>query len=246
MADLIRRGIPTMRPGNAKTDSPRWRDSEIRRMLARHVYAAIPVLDGEPLLDVPAQWPPLITAELYWSVRLRAATQRDAWGRQYREGKGPYLMAATALCDGCGGRLERAPPYRKDGKHPDGSIKRVRNGSCYACHNPLCTGKVSVHQEDLDQFVRDEMALRLSRADVQAALEVASHSEERARWLAESKRLQTERDTNQKAYTAGTITAELAGPRQAELDKQIREAEDNARKAGLPSELAQLAEQTVH
>jgi DNA invertase Pin-like site-specific DNA recombinase len=237
MADLIRRGIPTPAGGT------RWLDSSIRRTLERHSYAAIPVLDGEPLTDVPAQWPALITTELYWSVRLRAATQKDAWGRQFREGKGPYLMAATALCDGCGGRLERSPTYRKDGKHPDGRTRRVRNGSCYACHNPLCTRKVSVGQEELDQFVRDEMALWLARPDVQAALETASHSEERARWLAESKRLQTERDKNQKAYAAGTISAELAGPRQAELDKQIRDAEDSARKAGLPAELAQLAEE---
>jgi DNA invertase Pin-like site-specific DNA recombinase len=241
MADLIRRGIPTPRPENAKSDSPRWRDAEIRKMLARHVYAAIPVLRGDPLADVEAQWPALVTTELYWSVRLRAATQRDAWGRQYREGKGPYLMASTALCDGCGGRLERAPTYRKDGKTPDGKTRRVRNGSCYACHNPLCTRKVSVGQEELDQFVRDEVALWLARPDVQESLETVTHSEERARWLGEAARLRTEQKENTDAYTAGTITAALAGPKHSELERLISEAEDKARRAGLPSELEPVA-----
>lgn len=228
--NLNDRHIPVPRPDNARTEDPKWRSDSIRRMLRMPVYAAKRKHRGEILEGVTAQWPPLIDRDLWYSVQERLETRRDESGKQYRSSDGPYLMAATALCDECGGRMECLPSYQYrtiKGVRQKG----VRNGQHYGCANLGCN-KVSIEQEELDEFVRRTMILWLGDEEVYTQLNSEDNSEEVAKYRAQAREYQGKIDENDKAYEDDVITAKVW---RSKDDKWtgLRDKADQAAKAAL-------------
>ena len=225
-ADLNRRNIPTRRRKNA---AKAWTRDSVGKMLRVRTYAAIRTHQGQmhrlPDGKVP-NWPPLVDLDLWWSVQGRIETRKDENGKLYRSSNGPYMMAATARCYKCGGRLECLPRYNKRTK--------VRNGQQYQCHG---CGAVSIEQLELDEYVTDKIVLWCIDPKNYTYLTAAKGNQEAAKFRARAREKQKEMDATQGEYDRGEVPGKMAWPKMQRLERERDEAEQAAKDAGLPAVL---------
>jgi hypothetical protein len=239
-ADLNARGIPVARPAGATASQrPQWRASRVRAVLVNPAYAGYRVYRGEILAGVDGQWTPLVTRDLFWACANRRAAKRGKYrdgaarrGAQYPAGGGPYLLAATARCGKCGGKLARWSDHGKS---------NVTHGH-YTCTAVGCWG-VSIRQPDLDAYAERRMVRWLSDETVAARLRAAREAEaegETAAARAEAEQCERELHQLEADVEAGIVTARMASADQRRLERQIRAASARAGSSGVPAVLAGL------
>lgn len=145
--DLNDRGIPTA-TGKA------WHPVTVRRTAMNPAYAGLRVHRGEVVGE--AMWEPIIPVEQH---RALVARMTDPERSKHRPGGQRYLLSGTARCGECGGPLR--------------IIKDKHHGSKrYACMVRGCM-RVSVARDALEEYVKEAVIERLSRADVMDAVRTA-------------------------------------------------------------------------
>lgn len=180
VADLNRRGVPTVKGG-------RWRPENLRGILARPRNAGIAVYRGEETGQ--AAWPPIVSEDTFRAVKAllsdpaRKATPGNAprWlgSGLYRCGKCPAVMVVSTS----GGSGYRFPAYRCRERH----------------HLTRAAAR-------LDEFVESVIVERLSRPDA-ADLARSHETEDTAGMHAEANALRTRLDELGDMYADAAMDA---------------------------------------
>jgi DNA invertase Pin-like site-specific DNA recombinase len=202
-------GVPT------HTGSP-WHRSTVRGILSRPAYIAQRVHRGELL---PAGWAPIIDRDQWERVQRRLEVHRET---NRRQATGVNLLTGVARCSVCGG-----PMHGSTSTGPRGTGK-----SLYVCEK-RCSGR---DRARLDAWVEAIVVERLSRPDVAEALEGApdpAAGEARTR----VEELRAELAEAMKLWKAKKLSVQAYAEMEAELGRQITEAEREARRALVPLDL---------
>jgi DNA invertase Pin-like site-specific DNA recombinase len=137
-----------------------WREqpTKVRDVLTAWRIAGIAVRKGEPLLDVEAQWPSIVTREELAQVRaiLLAPERRTNAHRAARRS----LLSGLAMCGACGSPLRSST---HEGGRPNRSTGRV---SIYRCSGIGCGLLIRAYK--LDEPVVAAVLVELLTADLAA------------------------------------------------------------------------------
>lgn len=125
-----------------------WTDVQVRRVLKNPAYAAQRV--HRSTVIGPASWPPLVDDNTFDRVQARMAAASSG----PRRSSTSRLLTGVGRCGKCGGRLNA------------GHDRRQRK--VYQCRENFCVARDLVK---LDYFVTEVVLARLSRPDVQEALD---------------------------------------------------------------------------
>jgi site-specific DNA recombinase len=210
--DLEARGVPA--PAGT-----RWHPTNLARLMRNPTYIGKRTHNGEVVGD--ADWPAIFDEHTWWQLQARLA---DPARKSRREGSVRHLLTELATCGVCGGRIQSQKargPYRT-----------------LTCINRFCVAR---KESDVDDFVTQVIAARLSQPDVLDLL-VSDHSDDDTKQaVAEAQAKRARLQTFYDAAATGEITAAALGRIEATLLAEIKAAEDRARRAALPSAVRDLA-----
>ncbi len=168
-----------------------WANSTVRYIAMNPAYAGMRVrhlehggglskragniLEGPDGKPVKTTWPPLVSAETFWTSYRILADPARLKSKPHRPGG--RLLAGVASCGECGCKLTTRLRNSQQRQRAD----------VYACREKACTG---IYQPDLDAFVEKVMkawlsdprtAAALQRGGDEASLELARADAEKAR-----------------------------------------------------------------
>jgi site-specific DNA recombinase len=191
----------------------RWEDTQVNRVLRNPAYVALRVHQGE--IVGPADWPPLVDADLYERVQARLDAVRTFPRRQTRNAN---LLTGVARCGKCGGKVQRGH---------DRNARKV-----YICKVGHCVGR------DLrvaDAYVVDLLLRRLARPDVAEQLAGTSAPDpavvDARQQITE---LRSRLDDAIAEFTAGNLTGATLARIETDVHRQIKDAEATIRRAAIP------------
>lgn len=121
--------------GLHRLDGGQWRKqpTKMRDVLVSYRIAGVPVYRGEPLFDVKATWPAIVTREDLEEVRaiLLAPERRTNNRRAARRS----LLSGLAICGDCGAPLRSSTHEGSRRKDPQRRVNRVQ---IYRCSGVKC------------------------------------------------------------------------------------------------------------
>lgn len=224
VARLNAEGIPPPGTASHRTGSKRWYRMRVREMVLNPAYIGKRRhrnrgrnATGRPEL-YDATWEPLISEETFWAAS-HVLTQPGRLAMA-RPGRQKHLLSYLAVC-------HRDHPIR-------GQVQ------AYCCQS----GCVWVPRGPADRLVRGAMIAFLSRDDVYALLRQAGEDADREVLAArdEVARLRADLDRWRLSAARGPTTPETMAVVEAELTRQIREADRRAERAAIPPALRQVLE----
>lgn len=198
-----------------------WNETLVRSLVRSPANVGLRVHQGEVV--GPAMWPALVELETWeraCAVLVDPARRTSTRGTELR-----YWLSGAIGCGRCGAQLRHQ--VRTDGRR------------IYQCRE--CRGIVGPALA-LETVIQAALLARLERKDARALFRSPSGPTPALRRAETALRaLQDQADANERAYAAGTITARLAGLREADLAPKIAQARAEVDRLTLPADLADLA-----
>ncbi len=202
-----------------------WRGQNIARRAQSPTIAGLRVHRGQ-VLDVKAQWPPIVTPEEH--ARLITLLS-DPRRKQNREGpKVKYLLGGIARCGVCDAPMRVISGYRSNG------TRRVR----YTCPTGYCVQRAA---ELCDAMIERLIIARLSQPDVLNELAEATRDTGAQEAAAEVARLKARLAQARAMVDADRLSLESLADLESRTLPRITEVERRARPKHLPSAVGEVA-----
>jgi len=206
--------------------SGKWTGANLSKHVLRPALAGLRTRNGE-VLDVKTTWPPLISVDDYYRLRvLYADPARDKWRNSTGRREVKHLGTGLFRCgrDGCDGRMRVVK-----------NVGREATYDCRTCH------KVGRRQALVDEIVEQVIIKRLTRPDILERLAGPETSEQRAKAASEVSALRAEEFDMRRLLREGRLTpVDFADWREG-WTPRIQAAESMARPPQLPEALINMA-----
>ena len=170
---------------------------------------------------MPAIWEPLVSPELFLTVRRRLT---DPSRRTSRPGRGVHLLSMIGRCDVCGGVL----------------AANYAGGAASTCAGRA--GTSAVDADALDDYATTAMLTWLARPESIAQLTAEDDHERGARPDRVASPVQAELDDLADSVGAGDVTATLAGAAEPAILERLRVVERELDELTAPASLRGLIE----
>lgn len=178
------------------------------------------VLEG-----VTAQWPPLVTPELFWSVYRKLADPARITTKPHRPGG--RLLSGVARCGECESKLTIKL----------GQQKRRHREDMYTCRDRACVG---IYQGQLEEYVSEVMVRWLALPETAAQLAVNGDSAKAELARGDLDRAESEHAELIRSARRGELTAALAAAMEAEILARAADARQRIADAEVPPLLRHL------
>jgi site-specific DNA recombinase len=210
--DYNRRGIPT--PSGAARG---WDLTQIKRLCINPGYIAKRVHQGKVVGE--ATWPPILDEATHHALVARLG---DPKRRTQRDSAIRHLLSGIAVCGVCNGRIR---------------VQKNRGFMAYLCVEGF---HVSRREDYTDAVVTAVTIARLQRPDI-VELMTAQDDEEVGPALTEALEKRARLDGFYDAAAAGELTPAALARIEARLLPEIEAAEKRARRAAVPTVVADAA-----
>lgn len=202
-----------------------WRGQNIARRATSPTIAGLRVHRSQ-ILDVEAQWPPIITQEEHHRLITLLSDPRR---KNNKEGPGvKHLLTGIARCGVCEAPVRMISGYRPNGTH------RVR----YGCPERHCVQRAA---EPVDTMIERLLIARLSQPDVLAAIADATKDTEAQKAAAEVARLKAKLTKARELVDADQLSLESLADLETRTLPKIRDAERRARPKHVPGAVLEVA-----
>jgi len=217
-ASLNERGITTSR-------GKPWRGQNIVNRMRSPTIAGLRVHRGQ-VLDVEAQWPPIISLEEHNRLTTLLSDPRR---KDNKEGGGiRHLLTGIARCGVCEGPMRMISGYRLNG------TRRVR----YSCAERHCVMRAA---ELVDTMIERLIIARLSQPDVLVAIADVTRDTKAQQAAAEVARLRAKLVQARQLVDADRLSLESLADLEARTLPKIAEAERRARPQHVPGAVYEVA-----
>jgi DNA invertase Pin-like site-specific DNA recombinase len=168
----------------------------------------------------PADWPPLVSDDLWFAVNARL---KDPARVTARPGRGKHLLTMIARCDKCGGPLSAT--FRFGDRR-------------YQCQD---AGHVLINADDLDKWAEGEIVTLLTRPDLlERLMPQATDDAELGEARDDVARIRGEYDELIAEGAAGRITAKVIAGMEPGILARLEQAEARVQELTTPAGLSEL------